>query len=114
MFFASAVVAVNFFPLLLGTGSDAVERRMLGGRFDYHDKMQNFIQSVPWYSDNKQLLEDLDDLFSNTVLARSYHSSVVNVGMMDGSVRSVRDSISLGAWRAAGTRSGGESIGLDN
>lgn len=72
VFFASAVVAVNFFPLLLGTGSDALERRMLGGRFDYHDKVQTFIESVPWYSDHKQLLEDLDDLFSHTVLARSY------------------------------------------
>ena len=72
VFLVSAVVAVNFFPLLLGSGSDVLERRMLGGRFDYHDKFQTFIQSVPWYSDNKQLLEDLDDLFSNTVLARSY------------------------------------------
>lgn len=72
VFLASATAAVNFFPLLLGTGSDSLERRMLGGRFEYHDKMQSFIQSVPWYSNNSQLLEDLDDLFTNTVHTRSY------------------------------------------
>ncbi len=48
------------------------------------------------------------------VTARSYHSGIVNVGMMDGSVRSVRDSITPAAWRAVGTRAGNESIGLDN
>ena len=48
------------------------------------------------------------------ITARSYHIGLVNVGLMDGSVRSVRDSISLLAWRAAGTRSGGEVLGLDN
>jgi hypothetical protein len=47
------------------------------------------------------------------ITARSYHTGLVNVGQMDGSVRSVRDSISLAAWRAAGTRSGGEVIGLE-
>ncbi len=43
------------------------------------------------------------------ITARSYHGGgVVNVGMMDGSVRTVRNSISLATWRALGTRSGGE------
>ena len=39
------------------------------------------------------------------ITARSYHSSVVNVALMDGSVRSVRDSISLVTWRALGNDS---------
>ena len=46
--------------------------------------------------------------------ARSYHTGLANVLLMDGSVRSVSNSVSLPAWRAAGTRAGGETIGLDS
>jgi type II secretory pathway pseudopilin PulG len=42
--------------------------------------------------------------------ARSYHTGVVNVFLMDGSVRSVNNGISLGVWRALGTRAGGEVV----
>ena len=45
--------------------------------------------------------------------SRSYHTDLVNVLLMDGSVRSVSSSISPAAWRAAGTRNGGEVGGLD-
>jgi prepilin-type processing-associated H-X9-DG protein len=45
------------------------------------------------------------------ITARSYHSGgLVNVAMMDGSVRPVRPTISLATWRALGTRNGGEVI----
>lgn len=44
------------------------------------------------------------------ITARSYHPGLVNIMLMDGSVRSVRNSISLGVWRALGTRAGGETI----
>ena len=42
------------------------------------------------------------------VTSRSYHPGVVNVGMVDGSVRTVSESINLATWRALGTRHGGE------
>jgi prepilin-type N-terminal cleavage/methylation domain-containing protein len=45
--------------------------------------------------------------------SRSYHTGVVNVLLMDGSVRPVSNSITPAAWTAAATRKGGESIGLD-
>jgi prepilin-type processing-associated H-X9-DG protein len=45
--------------------------------------------------------------------ARSKHTGGVNVCMADGSVRFVRDGISLQAWQAAGTKSGGETLSLD-
>ena len=49
------------------------------------------------------------------VTSRSYHSGeVVNVALMDGSVRSVTSSIDLLAWRASATRAGEETLGLDS
>lgn len=48
----------------------------------------------------------------DAVTSRSYHSGVVNVLNMDGSVRTVTKNVDQGAWRAAATRSGGEVIGL--
>jgi prepilin-type processing-associated H-X9-DG protein len=47
----------------------------------------------------------------DVVTSRSYHSGLVNVLLMDGSVRSVTSSISLATWRALGTRNGGEVVG---
>ena len=40
--------------------------------------------------------------------ARSYHSGMVNVSMMDGSVHNVPDLIDLSVWQAVSTRAGGE------
>lgn len=48
------------------------------------------------------------------IAARSYHSGGVNVCMADGSVRFIKDSISLPTWRALGTRAGGEIISADS
>jgi prepilin-type N-terminal cleavage/methylation domain-containing protein/prepilin-type processing-associated H-X9-DG protein len=45
------------------------------------------------------------------VTSRSYHAQGVNVLLMDGSVRFVRQSISPATWRALGTPAGGEVIG---
>jgi prepilin-type processing-associated H-X9-DG protein len=47
----------------------------------------------------------------DVVTSRSYHSGVVNVLLMDGSVRTVSSSISLATWRALGSRNGGEVVG---
>jgi prepilin-type N-terminal cleavage/methylation domain-containing protein/prepilin-type processing-associated H-X9-DG protein len=44
------------------------------------------------------------------VTSRSYHSSGVNVLLMDGSVRSVSNSVSLATWRALGTANGGDVV----
>jgi prepilin-type N-terminal cleavage/methylation domain-containing protein/prepilin-type processing-associated H-X9-DG protein len=42
------------------------------------------------------------------VTSRSWHGNVVNALLMDGSVQTVAKTIQLGAWRALGTRAGGE------
>jgi prepilin-type processing-associated H-X9-DG protein len=44
------------------------------------------------------------------VTSRSYHSGLVNVFLMDGSVRSVTNSVDLNVWRALATRAGGEVV----
>ena len=45
------------------------------------------------------------------ITSRSNHSGLVNVVMMDGSVRGVSSSTELATWRSLGTRSGSEVIG---
>lgn len=44
------------------------------------------------------------------VTARSYHPGLVNVVLMDGSVKSINDSVDLGLWRSLSTRDGGEVV----
>jgi prepilin-type N-terminal cleavage/methylation domain-containing protein/prepilin-type processing-associated H-X9-DG protein len=46
-------------------------------------------------------------------LARSRHTQGVNVAMCDGSVRFIRNSVSLVTWRALGSAQGGETFGND-
>jgi prepilin-type N-terminal cleavage/methylation domain-containing protein len=45
------------------------------------------------------------------VTARSYHSGLVHVLLLDGSGRAVENSVSLSVWQALGTRAGGEIPG---
>jgi prepilin-type N-terminal cleavage/methylation domain-containing protein/prepilin-type processing-associated H-X9-DG protein len=48
------------------------------------------------------------------VTSRSYHNGgIVNVAMMDGSIRSFTSDINVTTWRALGTRNGGEVISAD-
>ena len=46
--------------------------------------------------------------------ASSYHPGGVNVGMLDGSVKFVKDSVSLATWGALATKAGGEVISADS
>ena len=53
---------------------------------------------------------DTGTLFAGHITARSYHPGGVNVCMGDGSVRFVRDTITIETWRAMGTRGGAETV----
>ena len=46
--------------------------------------------------------------------ARSYHAGGVNVALVDGSVRFVRDTVPFTTWRALGTRAGNETFSHDD
>ncbi|MCA1693525.1 MAG: DUF1559 domain-containing protein, partial [Actinobacteria bacterium] len=46
--------------------------------------------------------------------ASSYHSGGVNVGLLDGSVKFIKDSVSLATWGAIATKSGGEVVSSDS
>ena len=48
---------------------------------------------------------------SKLTATRSYHIGVANILLMDGSVRSVSDSVDQGTYRALWTAGGGEVIG---
>jgi prepilin-type N-terminal cleavage/methylation domain-containing protein len=50
------------------------------------------------------------DITYGVITSRSYHVGMVNVGLMDGSVRTITNSIDLGVWRALGSRDGHEVI----
>ena len=45
--------------------------------------------------------------------AQSNHPGGVNVGFMDGSVKFIKDTISLGTWGAIATKAGGEIVSAD-
>jgi len=48
------------------------------------------------------------------IAAASYHTGGVNVGLADGSVRFVRDSVDFATWQSFGSKSGGETnVNLD-
>ena len=49
----------------------------------------------------------------NMFASRSRHPGGVNVGMGDGTVRFIKNSISLPTWRAVGSTQGGEIISAD-
>jgi hypothetical protein len=52
---------------------------------------------------------NLGDTYA-AVTARSYHTGLVHVMIMDGSARSVNSAIPLSTWRALSTRAGGEVV----
>ncbi len=51
------------------------------------------------------------DITYAAVLSRSYHTGMVHVLLLDGSVRSISENIDILVWRALGSRAGGEIVG---
>jgi prepilin-type N-terminal cleavage/methylation domain-containing protein len=76
------------------TPNTAVDYLHIDGRtydVDYNSQQEGKSATQPTYA---------------AVTARSYHPGIVNTLLMDGSVRSASDTITLQVWRALGTRGG--------
>jgi len=54
---------------------------------------------------------NVTDITYAVITTRSFHPGIVGTGLMDGSVRSISESIDLNIYRSLGTRAGGEVIG---
>ena len=61
---------------------------------DYNSRQEGNSATVPTYA---------------AVTARSFHAGMVNVLIMDGTVRNFANSVNLSIWRALGTRAGDKS-----
>jgi signal transduction histidine kinase len=68
----SAAVASRFFPQFFGKGSDALERKILGDRFEYHSRVQSMISMMRSYPDPEVLLEEMNELLAKTMRVNSY------------------------------------------
>jgi len=86
---------------------------------------RNDLGAVTWVG----VIEGIDEPFARVVGAtdnapnnageglqdfRSYHPGGINIGLADGSVQFVSDSVSETIFQALGTRAGGEVFNLDN
>ncbi|MEA3207719.1 MAG: two-component system, NtrC family, sensor kinase [Chthoniobacter sp.] len=68
----STLIASFLFPKLIGSHSEQLERRLLGDRFEYHDQVRSFIESMTWYSDVTMLLNDLHEVLTRSLRLSSY------------------------------------------
>lgn len=65
--FISGCISSVLFPKLLGAGAEALERRILGDRFEYQEQLQAFSDTIHLYTDAQRLLDDMEALLLRTV-----------------------------------------------
>lgn len=68
----SSTIASLLFPRMFGSGLETLERRILGDRFEYHDRIRTFIDSLHYYSEIDPLLTDLGELLSRALRVTNY------------------------------------------
>lgn len=66
------------FPKLFGSGPEDLEKSLLGDRFEYHDKIRAFIDSLPGYVSRDELLGDLAELLRAFVGVEAFRLYVVS------------------------------------
>ncbi len=73
VFVISIIVASIVFPRLLDMkGVEKLERRILGDRFEYQDRVRNFVENMAWYNGLPELLNDLHNMLTMTFRLKSY------------------------------------------
>ncbi|MET0262119.1 MAG: ATP-binding protein, partial [Rariglobus sp.] len=68
----SGLISSVLFPRLLGGGTETLERRILGDRFEYRDKVKEFTEDLSHYRRIAPFLNDLTTLLSETVKIRRF------------------------------------------
>src|SRR5205807_5140640 len=68
-------------------------------------------KETPWYEATEKTGFEVVPAKPNCKLPQSAHESGIQVGMCDGSVRTVNRSLSAKTWYAANTPNGGEVLG---
>lgn len=68
-------------------------------------------QDIDYTSSREGLVNTPNRPTYSVMTARSYHSGIVQVLMMDGAARGVSENISATTWRALGTRARSETVG---
>lgn len=74
----TAALAALFFPQFFGSGSDSLERRLLGDRFEYQARVQSFIETMRSFPEPQFVLHELDELLSETMKVRNYEIILLN------------------------------------
>lgn len=69
----SGAIASTFFPRIFGNGLEILEQRILGDRFEYHDRIRSFMDSMQYYSDTNALFDALKELLMNTAEIMRFH-----------------------------------------
>lgn len=72
IFLATTSLGSIFFPKLIGIGEEHLEKRILGDRFEYQDKIREFSNSILYYSSEKYLYDDLDKILIRVFGFHSY------------------------------------------
>lgn len=75
---ASAVVASLLFPQFFGKGTDKLERRILGDRFEYHAQVNSVIETIRAFPEPQLAMQELNDLLAITMRVRSYQIILLN------------------------------------
>lgn len=68
----SAALTSILFPRFFGKGEEVLERRILGDRFEYQDRVRGFIQTIPFYAESDQLISDLRQTLVSTMGVKTY------------------------------------------
>ena len=68
----SATLTSFLFPRFFGKGEETLERRILGDRFEYQDRVRGFIQTIPLYANSELLITDMHHTLVNTIGVKTY------------------------------------------
>lgn len=68
----TAALTSILFPRFFGKGEEKLERRILGDRFEYQDRVRGFIGAIPFYGESDLLMADLHHTLVSTIKIKTY------------------------------------------